>query len=369
MKSIHGIIFSYQRENSLKELGESRASASVPFGGRYRAVDFPLSAMVNAGAMDVGVVLQGKYQSILDHLGTGKDWDLSRKRGGMKVLPMFDYQSKLAQGDFRGRLDALVCVRSYLASIRQSYVVLMDGDLVANLPLRDIVDSHIASGADITCVCGNDSFYTENGTYFDIDDNGKVKDVAYNLHRPRGYRGLETYVISTKLLLQLVDDAASHDQVLWRKMLSDKSNELNIRSYLWSGFAAQVRTVQEYYNCSMQILQADIRSDLFNKSRPIRAKGADMASAYIAPSAECASTLIPDGCFIEGIVENSVLFPGVIVEEGASVSNCILFKGCVVRKGAKLSYLIADKYVDVSEGCNLRGNANYPIVISKGSKV
>lgn len=369
MKSIHGIIFSYQRDNTLKELGAIRAAASLPFGGRYRAVDFALSSMVNAGVTDVGVVLQGKYQSILDHLGTGKDWDLSRKRGGMKILPMFDYQRKMEQGEFRGRLDALACVRSYLDSIRQSYVVLMDGDLVSNLPVRDIVDGHIASGADITCVCGNDSFHTEHGTYFDITDDGKVSNVMYNLNRPRGYRGLEVYVMSKTMLLSLVEEAAEHEERNWRRMLAHKCDVLNIRGYLWSGFAFQVRTVQEYYNCSMQLLEKDIRGDLFTNDRPVRAKGADKGSAYIGPTGECANAMLSDGCYIEGTVENSILFPGVVVEPGAVVKNCILFKGCVVHKDAKLSYMIADKGVDFGEGCSLRGNANYPIVISKGSKV
>ena len=370
MNSIHGIIFSYEKSNDLRELGEIRAASSVPFGGRYRAIDFALSNLVNAGAGDVGVVLHGRYQSVLDHLGTGKAWDLSRKRGGMKILPMFDYQQRQGGVDFRGKLDALTCVRSYLAEIRQKYVVMMEGDLVANLPLREICDEHIRSGADITTVCGNDSFETSNGTYFELDTTGRVVEVLYNLNRPKGYRGLQVYVISTDLLRNLVDECASHDLVSWRRdVLDAKCKEFNIRAYVWKGFASQVRSVQEYYNCSMQLLEKEIREDLFHPDRPIRAKGADKDSAYIGPEGECINSLVPDGCYIEGHVENSILFSGVIVEKGAVVRNCILFKGCIVRKNAKLSYLVADKYVEVIEGGSLMGNPTYPIVIAKGSKV
>lgn len=173
MNGMHGIIFSYEKRNDLRELGEIRSASSIPFGGRYRAVDFALSNLVNAGVTDVGVVLHGHYQSLLDHLGTGKDWDLSRKRGGLKILPPFAYKQHWGEAAvFRGKMEALAGVRSYLEEIRRDYVVLMDGDLVVNLPLSDIYDQHIKSGADITVVCGNDSFETENGTYFELDGTG-----------------------------------------------------------------------------------------------------------------------------------------------------------------------------------------------------
>ena len=164
MNGLHGIIFSYERRNDLRELGEIRSASSMPFGCRFRTVDFSLSTLVNAGTTDVGIVLHGQYQSLLDHLGTGKDWDLSRKRGGLRLLPPFNYQQNWGVMPFRGKMEALSNVRSYLDTIRQDYVVLMEGDLVANLPLADIYESHIKSGADITVVCGNDSFATENGT-------------------------------------------------------------------------------------------------------------------------------------------------------------------------------------------------------------
>ena len=119
-------IFSYEKRNNLRELTEIRSAASIPFGGRYRAVDFSLSNLVNAGVTDVGVVLHGRYQSMLDHLGTGKAWDLSRKRGGLRVLPPFNYQKDWGVLPFRGKLEALAGVRSYLDTIRQDHVALMD---------------------------------------------------------------------------------------------------------------------------------------------------------------------------------------------------------------------------------------------------
>ena len=369
MNGLHGIIFSYEKRNDLRELGEIRSAASIPFGGRYRAVDFALSNLVNAGVTDVGVVLHGRYQSMLDHLGTGKEWDLSRKRGGLRMLPPFNYQENWGALPFRGKIEALAGVRSYLDEIRQDYVALMDGDLVVNLPMAEIFESHVKSGADVTVVCGNDSFATENGTYFEKNSDGRITDVLYNLHTPRGYRGLEVYILSKKLLCDIVDDCTARDQFSWRKELQTKKDSLYLRSYIWSGFAAQIRSVQEYYDRSMQLLDPAIRAELFTPERPIRAKGADKPSTYIGPNGVCLNSLVADGCHIEGTVENSILFPGVVVEAGAAIRNCVLFKEVTVRRGAEMAHIIADKEVEVLEGRTLMGHSSYPIVLEKGSVV
>ena len=370
MNGLHGIIFSHEKRNDLRELGEIRSAASIPFGGRYRAVDFALSNLVNAGVTDVGVVLHGRYQSMLDHLGTGKAWDLSRKRGGLRVLPPFNYQQDWGVMPFRGKIEALAGVRTYLDTIRQDYVAMMDGDLVVNLPVAEIYENHIKSGADITVVCGNDSFATEDGSYFEIDNDGRVTEVLYNLHHPRGYRGLEVYILSTELLKELVDECSAKDEYSWRRdVLRAKKNELNLRSYIWKGFAAQIRSVQEYYDRSMQLLDPAIRAELFCPERPIRAKGTDKCSSYIGPDGRCINSLVADGCSIEGVVENSILFPGVVVEAGAVVRNCVLFKETAVRRNAEVSYLIADKNVEVLADRTLMGHSSYPIVLAKGSVI
>ena len=370
MNGMHGIIFSYERRNDLRELGDIRSAASIPFGGRYRAVDFSLSNMVNAGVTDVGVVLHGRYQSMIDHLGSGKVWDLSRKRGGLHILPPFNYQKEWGIMPFRGKIEALAGVRSYLENIRQDYVVLMDGDLVANLPLADVLDKHISSGADISVVCANDSFTIEDGTYFEKDENGRVTEVLYHLQTPRGYRSLETYVLSTKLLMQLVDECHGKGQFSWRQdVLLAKKDILHEQCYVWDGFATQMRTVKEYYDRSMQLLDPAIRAELFAAERPIRAKGSDKASTYVGSEGCCVSSLVAEGCRIEGTVENSILFPGVVVEAGAVVRNCVLFKGTIVRKDAQLSYIIADKNVEILAERTLVGHESYPMVLAKNSKV
>ena len=369
MNGLHGIIFSYERRNDLRQLTEKRCAASLPFGGRYRTVDFALSNLANAGVSDVGLVLHGHYQSILDHVGSGKVWDMSRKRGGLHVLPPFNYEKDWGVLPFRGKMEALAGVRSYLAQIRQDYVVLMDGDLVANLPLLEICEAHIASGADITAVCGNDSFATEDGTYFEAEGD-RITGVLFNLHTPRGYRGLDVYVMRTELLLRLVDECAARDQYSFRRdVLQSRLQELNMRLYVWNGFAAQMRSVQEYYDRSMQLLDPAIRRELFCAERPIRAKDADKSSTYIGDAGCCVNSLVAEGCQIEGTVVDSILFPGVVVEAGAEVRSSILFKNTIVGKGTQLAYVIADKRTQIGAERTLLGHRSYPLVIAKDSKI
>ena len=344
MNGMHGIIFSYEKRNDLRELGRSARVVhslrrEVPGGGlrpvqpgerrchgRGRGASRPLSEPAGPPGhrQGLGPVPQA---------------------GRLEDPAPFAYKQHWGEAAvFRGKMEALAGVRSYLEEIRRDYVVLMDGDLVVNLPLSDIYDQHIKSGADITVVCGNDSFETENGTYFELDGTGRVTDVLYHLHRPRGYRGLEVYILSTRLLLDLVDECATRDQYsLRRDVLQARKDSLKLQGYIWGGFAAQIRSVQEYYDRSMQLLDPAIRAELFCAERPIRAKATDKSSAYIGPDGYCENSLIADGCNIEGVVENSILFPGVVVEAGAVVRNCVLFKETAVRRGAAVSHLIADK--------------------------
>ena len=347
MNGLHGIIFSYEQEPGLRELAERRMPASIPFGGRYRVVDFMLSNLHAAGITDVGVVLHGNYQSLLDHIGNGKTWDMARKYGGLRILPPFADTRAYRSGEFRGKMEALAGVRSYLQGIRQDYVVLSDSDLIINLPLADVFAAHLESGADITAVCTANGGFVDNATY----------------------RSLEIYILSKQLLLTLVDECSAQDKYSFRRdVLAGMTGRLKLRSYVWDGYAAQLRSVQEYYDRSMELLQGSIRAELFAAARPILAKD-DEASSYFAPGSRVKNSLVADGCTIEGSVENCILFPGVTVEKGAELRDSILFKGTRVRDGVTLRYVITDKYVEVLPGRTLMGHESYPIVISKGSIV
>ena len=369
MKGLHGLIFAHGKHTGLRELTELRSPASVPFGGRYRMIDFVLSSMVNAGVSDVGVILHGNYQSLLDHLGSGKDWDLSRKHGGLRLLPPFE-QTRGLDGA-RGKVEALAGVRSYLADIRQSHVVLADSDLIINIPIQDVYQAHLASGADITAVCTSSVDSEGDVTFFRLDKSGRVKDTLFPLRDRTGcHRSLEIYILSKELLLELVDECMSHDQVSFRgAVLQAKADSLKIQSYVWDGYAAQIRSLNEYYRRSLELLDPSIRRELFPAARPVHTKERNDASTYVDPAGTCCNCLVADGCTIEGTVENSIVFHGVSVAKGAEVKNCILMQDVTVSRDAVLHHVIADKAVEIMDARTLMGHDHYPMVIAKGSKV
>ena len=370
MNHLHGIIFAYLSNPDLRELTQKRNTCSVPYGGRYRIIDFILSNMVNAGISDIGLIVHANYQSLLDHVGSGKDWDLSRKHGGLRILPPFGYANK-QEGIYRGRMDALTGVRSYLQNIRQDYVVLAGGDLAVNLPIADVYRQHVKTGADITAVCTRRSYGApKDCDYFTIGANGQITDVSVHPASPQGCESLEVYILSKNLLLSLVDHCAAHNIPSFSSgILQPMVNTLKIYPYVFDGYAARLQSVAGYFARSMELLNPEVRSELFTPERPVRTKDRSDPSTYYGPGAHSINSLVADGCIIEGEVENSVLFRGVRVEKGAKVSNCVLMQGTVIQSGAVLKYAITDKNVRVNPGRMLMGHSTYPLAISKNEIV
>ena len=365
MNGMHGIIFSYEKSNGLRELTEHRIHGSVPFGGSYRMVDFILSDMVNAGIRDVGVIMHGKCQSMMDHLRSGKSWDLSRSFGGLTLLPVFAYNSARGNGRFRGKLEALDVVRDYLRHIRQDYVVLADSDVALNIDLKAVLQTHIDTGADITAVCAPS---TEDGLYLNLDETGRVREVVEKQHQ--GLRCLQIFLLRTELLLSLVERFVSrHEYSFQGCVLQGLTKELHIRGYAFHGFAAHITDVAGYYASSMRLLDPAVRQDLFCPDRPIYAKENDAASTYMDPQGGCVNSLVDDGCDIQGSVRDSIISRDVRVEKGAVVDGCILFRDTVVRKDAVLRHVIADKNVRIGPGVHLEGTGKYPMVLGKNAEV
>ncbi len=363
---LHGILFAYRDNPHLRELTSHRTVASIPFGGRYRMIDFMLSNMVNAGIVDIGVVMQQKCQSLLDHLGSGKDWDLARKRGGLRVLPPFS-----ASHNFRGKMEALYGVYSYLTDIRQDYVVMADGDVACNIDLEAVFRTHVDSGADITAVCTSQlTGDPKLSTYFKIGDDGRIADVLDGPNTATGYESLKVYILSTKKLMELVDYCASHNLYSFTSdVLIPMRNKLDIRPYFYDGYVARLTTVSSYYARSMDLLRSDVELDIFNPDHPIRTKDRSDPSTYLASGSRTTHSLIADGCIIEGTVEDCVIFRGVKVGKDAIVRNCVLMQDTVIEEGANIRHVITDKDVTIKAHRSLSGHSSYPLCIDKGSIV
>ena len=372
MNDLHGILFAYHSDSNLGELTRPRNTCSLPFGGRYRLIDFMLSSYVNAGISDVGLIVHESYQSLLDHVGSGKDWDLSRKHGGLRILPPFGVAERGGSGEYRGNMEALAGIYTYLQNIRQEYVIMGWGDMVVNLPVADVVQQHRDSGADITSLGTQElTGAPRNTVYITQGPDGLVSDLSINpAHAANALESLETYIISKKLLLDMVDYCAAHNiHNFSRGVLLPRLSTLKVLPYLHRGYVARFQSVADYFQHSMDLLDPAVRADLFDPDRPIRTKDQSNPSTYYGPDAKSVHSLVADGCFIEGEVENSILSRGVIVEAGAKVSNSVLMQGTIIRAGASLSYTITDKNVQVNQDRMLMGHSTYPLAISKDSIV
>ena len=369
MTDLHGLIFAYNKDLRMRELIEHRTVSSIPFGGRYRVIDFMISNMVNADIHDVGVIMRESYQSLLDHLGAGKDWDLARKRGGLRLLPPFGYAG--VRESYRGKMEALHHVGDYLQRIRQDYIVLADCDLIANLPLEEIFEYHLKNGWDITCVCSHKPVgLVESETYMVRGRRERVEDVIIGRTELGAMEYLGVGIISRKMLLSLVSHCTAHNLHNYdRDVLQGMTDKLNIGVYPFDGYAAKLQTTSGYFANSMDLLNPKVRAELFLKSRPIKTKVRDEASTYYGDGAVVKNCIVADGCQIDGSVENSVIFRGVKIGKGATVKNSIIMQDTTIGDNAVLSYAITDKDVKVTRERMLMGHANYPIAISKNSVV
>jgi glucose-1-phosphate adenylyltransferase len=369
MKDMHGIIFAYVSHPKLKELAEHRTAASIPFGGRYRCIDFMLSNMVNAGVRDVGVVMRDSYQSLLDHLGSGKDWDLSRKRGGLRLLPPFGYAGPRRNVEFRGRMEALSGIASYISRIRQEYIVLADGEIVANISLEDVLEAHIKNDADITCVC-TPARQDSDEAFYSLDDAGRIVDITVGRNSGTSYESMNVFILSRTLMEQLLGYCAARSLYHFnRDVLQAMKEKLKLSAYIYNNHCARLISVANYFKHSMELLKPEVRRDLFPRGRSIRTKVRDEAPTYYSPDSQARNSVVADGCYIEGVVENSILFRGVRVGKGAVVQNCILMQDAMIKAGARINHVIADKEVTVSENHILVGHSAYPIAVSKGAEV
>lgn len=371
MGNVLGLVFANMHDTTLGDMTKNRTMGSVMFGGRYRLIDFPLSNMVNSGISEVGVITKSNYQSLLDHLGSAREWDLARKKGGLYILPPFgNVESTL----YRGRIEALYGAMSFIKHSRAKYVILSDCDVVTNIDYKPIVAAHIESGADITAVAHTGVYSSDDiktSTVFNVDADKNVTSVIINPDiSGTCTTSLNVFVMSMDFLIETVNDAMARGNVSFeRNILQEKCRELKIKIYEYDNYFSKLNSPESYFKSNMALLEPENARKLFVPKRSIYTKVSDNAPVKYDLDSKVSNSLIADGCIIEGEVENSVLFRGVKVGKGAKVKNCILMQGTVVGDNAELSYLITDKNVSICENHILTSSPQYPMYVGKGASV
>ncbi len=363
-----GLIFSNMHDEVLSEFTGIRSMGSVPFGGRYRLIDFPLSNLVNAGVTKVGVITKSNYQSLMDHIGSGKAWDLSRKSEGLYFLPPF------GTGDeqYGGRVASLAGILPFLRNSDEQYVILTDCHVVGNINYRPLVKAHVESGADITVACVKGTV-PQNMLcpVVAADADGRITDMLITDHSDREVTfGIGLYVIARELLMRYIDVAMSRNQMSFEwDVLQRHVGDRRLYTYMVPEYLQVISSLDSYFEANRRLLDQSVREKLFNPKRPIYTKVRDTEPALYGLHAQVKDSLIADGCKIEGAVSNSILFRNVQVDRDAVINNCIIMQGSVIAGRTDLEYVVLDKNVCIREGRSLKGCADYPIAVKKNTMV
>ena len=369
-KKMLAILFASGNESKLNELTLHRTTASLPFAGRYRLIDFALSSLVNSGITRIGIITRNNYSSLMDHIRMGRDWDLNRKNSGIAVFPPFGLNT--SRDVYKGKIEALYTVLDFLEKAPEDYVCVSNCNIASNIDLESILDEHIARGADVTMLCHKANVTSSKRVIITKNDNDCVTDLC-QVEIPSTQEklvSLNIYIIRKSLLTSWIEQAYARGYVdfekdiLFREVENGKIYAKEILSY-----AAIVDDVKTYFNESMKVLKEDVRNELFETGRKVYTKVKDSVPTIYGENANVSGSLIADGCVINGTVENSILFRDVRIEEGAVVKNSIIMEHGVVMKNGQISYTITDKSVVIGAGRQISGSEDYPIVIVKNKKV
>ena len=371
MKNLMGLIYTGENDTRLRELTLSRAVAALPVIGRYRIIDFQLSSLVNSGVRNVGVITQRNYHSLMDHLGSGKEWDLHGKKDGLFILPPFLTRDNV--GVYEGSLDAMRSNLGYLRRSRQEYIALIDSSVLYNIDFVEMLTFHIDSAADITVLCRPAELPKANvpqyRIYFDMNGESMITNLEIEPEMPYyPYESLSVALLKRELLLDIVLRSAaqglhSFESDVLRRAVNE--NSLRVAGYVSPVRGWHIDSVQAYYQFNMDALYEEVRRELFHSDRPVYTKVRDDMPTRYGANAVISNSLIADGGKIDGTVENSIIFRGVTIDKEAAVRNSIIMQDAKIQSGAEIDHCILDKQAVITAGGRLIGPSTYPIVISK----
>ena len=368
--NVMGIIFT--NDATMGELTNKRTIASIPFGGRYRQVDFALSNLACAGVRHIGIIARQNYQSLMNHIGDGEEWGLELEEGGLEFLTPY---AQTAVGTYRGKLESVMNAMDFLEyGDENELVVMTDSAVLSNIDLRAVIEAHLASGKDITVVTKDGVCNGEKQIDLAIKVvDGEIKDMAVNYAAgPEYSASMDIFVLSKKFLVQSVKFLIARDKFhMDRDLVMGGWNHghVSVNVYPFEGVAMFNESVEEYFANSMSLIKKDVRADIFGGAHPIYTKVRDRVPTYYGEGSEVENSLIADGCMLEGEVEDSILFREVSIGKDAEVENCIIMNDAVIGEGAELKYVILDKNVTVTPGAKLIGTKKNPIIVKRGETV
>ena len=350
-----------------------RTLSATRFAGRYRLVDFMLSNMVNSRIFTIGMILNSHYQSLISHIGMGKEWDLARKSGGVTFFPPYHADERRS---VNSELDGpLQRAAEFMADSKAEYVILADSSVVYNIDYRAVVEAHKKSCADVTAIYAKKTIASterENAVAFEIDDSGRIRGVTKSPYSIGTLNvSLGAYVMQKKSFIQLTAGEKNCGMLRFSGvLLAGALDRLNVMAFEFKGYSAHICSIETFFHYNMEMLDIEKRNSLFDfEGRPIFTNRRDSLPTKYGKHADIKNSLVADGCQIEGTVINSVICRNVRIGADAIVKNCILQDDTVVGKDATLDCVIADRAVVISENRNMVGYKTYPVYIERSRVV
>ena len=353
MNDVAGIIFSNLHDRSIPELTGKRTMGAIPFGGKYRMVDFPLSAMANAGIRNISVIAHHNYESLVEHIGNGSDWGIPTDRGGVKIIS--PYMTAYAKSDERytSRLDSLKSICNNLERMKEKYIVMCDCDCLLDIDINDMVKFHISRRACIT-VNSSEKLFT--------DQNGRIINMDQSFSNPFDLN-VNVWVFDKEYLVGMVKNAISrHHDVSICDIICKNIGNCRFFEYDCGHEILRIKSLTDYFKTNMKLLSDfDFRKSIFDG---FRCKKDTCLPTSFGGGAFVSSSLIAEGCNIDGKVENSIVFSGVKIEKDAFVKNSILLPNVRISAGAMLDFVVVDKNADIGGDYVLSGCKILPYFIS-----
>ena len=362
MEKVIGLITANYSTSRRSVLTEERPVASLPFAGRYRMIDFPLSNMVNCGIRTGGLVMPYNYRSLIDHVGSGKDWMLDRKNGGLFVLPGSAFGTSRSGARFLIR--DILHNKSFLTRSDAKYVICSASNYVYNIDYSELVAAHEQSGADVTMLtrlCTEDDADTV-GVMFDGERVRATKhgvtygDTAF----------LDCFIADRELLLRLLDWYEAVDYMDLFEAMEGDFGRVDVRSHIYEGYAAPIFTTEAFFEHNMDLLDPKISDQLFDPARSIKTKAHDTPPTKYERGCYVRNSLISAGTRVYGSVADSILGRSIVIESGATVRNSIIMQGCVIESGARVENAIIDRQNVIPAGTEFRGTPEDILIKEKG---
>lgn len=368
MKNCMGIITVGNMNHDFGGLCTHRPVYMLPFGGRYRLIDIPISTMVNHGIRTVAIYTGDKIRSTMDHLGNGKPWDLNRRFNGLFLFPP-------AEADYkRGDLAQYYSTEEFFNRSSEDYVFITHSHILAKVDLSSIFEKFVKSDADIGLIYKN---VTDpqgkliNAPKMNIDKEGNLLNIGTNLGTESSFNlYLQMAFLKKSVLKDLV--MTSLEKTDLRTLIDailDNKDRFKIQTYEHDGYMENIFDVKSYYDANLNLFKYDVSQQLFFEGGQIFTKAKDEPSTLYKEGSDVQNSIIANGCIIEGTVENSVIFRGVKIGKGAVVRNSIVMQKSVIEDGSIVVNSILDKYVHVHQGANIVGNREIPYVVEKNRSI